>query len=193
MKAFLIRAYDLVILILGLPFVLLFVVMGRLSIRMGAYSDLSVLVSKIPFRYGELIRYYYYKFTLEKLGTDVTFRYGSFCQYPSARIGNRVLFGYYVAIGEVEIGDDVVVGGFVNFLSGTNQHSFDDPFQPISTQKAAGRSRINIGSDVWIGSNAIIAANVGNRCVVGTGSVLIKPAENNTVSGGNPARIIKQI
>ncbi|TKC13070.1 acyltransferase [Pedobacter polaris] len=187
------NTYISIITILALPFALVFLIMGRLAIYAGAYSEVSIIVSKIPFLFGQIVRYYYYKATLQKLGKNVTFKYGSFCQYPSARIGNRVLIGYYNAIGEVEIGDDVVIGGFVNFISGTTQHSFEDQTQTISNQKALGRSMITIGSDIWIGSNAVIASSIGNRCVIGAGSVLVKPAEDQSVYAGNPAKLIKKI
>ena len=91
------------------------------------------------------------------------------------------------------MGDDIVIGGYVNFISGNNQHSFENPNEKISNQKAVGRKMISIGSDVWIGSNAIIASNIGTRCVIGAGSLLVKPAASYGVYGGNPAKILKKI
>lgn len=187
------RMYNLIITLLAIPFSFLFIVSGKLATYANAYSEISLIAAKIPFLFGQKIRYYYYKATLKHLGKKVVFRYGCFCQYNNASIGDRVLFGYYNAIGEVNMGNDIVVGGFVNFISGTTQHSFDDPNQTISNQKAAGRSMISIGSDVWIGSNSVIAANIGNRCVIGAGSVLVKPADDKSVYAGNPARLIKEI
>ncbi|MFD2161875.1 acyltransferase [Paradesertivirga mongoliensis] len=187
------EVYSLCISIFALPVALLFVIAGKFAVFCGAFSEVSILASKVPFNFGIRVRYIYYKLTLKSLGRDVKFKYGTFCQYPNAVIGNRVLFGYYNAIGEVIIGDDVIVGGFVNFVSGTKQHSFDDDSQPISTQKAAGRVTINIGSDVWIGSNAVVAADVGSRCVIATGSILVRPAENRSIYGGNPAKLIRTI
>ena len=176
-----------------MPLALIFIIMGKISIPMGAYSEVSLLVSRFPFLFGQKLRFFYYKATLKKLGSNVIFKYGSFCQYNTASIGDRVLIGYFNAIGEVTMGNDIVIGGFVNFISGTNQHSFADPLQTINKQSAAGRSMIIIGSDVWIGSNAIIASNIGDRCVIGAGSVLVKPAQSNSVYAGNPAKSIKNI
>ena len=52
---------------------------------------------------------------------------------------------------------------------------------------------ITIGSDVWIGSNVIVASDIGTRCVIGAGSLLVNPAENYGVYGGNPAKLLRKI
>lgn len=178
---------------LAVPVAVFFIALGKFAIIFSAYAEVSLLASKIPFLFGQKVRYYYYKATLKRLGKKVMFKYGSFCQYNSACIGDRVLIGYFNALGEVDMGNDIVVGGFVNFISGTNQHSFNDPSQTISEQKSMGRSMITIGSDVWIGSNSVIAASIGNRCVIGAGSVLVRDTEDHSVYAGNPARLIKKI
>lgn len=193
MRAIVKNIYSVIIMLLALPFGLFFIVAGKLAALCGAYSDLSIIVSRFPFMFGEKVRFLYYKGTLKHLGNGVVFKYGSFCQYPNASIGDRVLIGYYNAVGEITMGNDIIIGGFVNFISGTSQHSFEDDSQTISEQKSAGRTMITIGSDVWIGSNAVIAANVGSRCVVGAGAVLVKPATDRGVYGGNPAKLIKTI
>lgn len=178
---------------LAVPTAIPFIILGWLAILCDRYSEVSLVVSKIPLHLGEYVRYYYYKFTLRELGKDVTFKYGSFCQYNNTRIGSEVLIGYYTALGEVSIGDNVVVGGFVNFLSGTEQHSYADPSKPIRSQMAPGRKMINIGSDVWIGSNAVIAANIGRRCIIGAGCILVRDAESHSIYAGNPSKLVKKI
>jgi acetyltransferase-like isoleucine patch superfamily enzyme len=170
-----------------------FIFLGLFADTIGRYSEASIIVSKIPFYLGEYIRLYYYKCTLEGVGREVVFKYGSFCQYRKANIGNRVLIGYYSVLGEITTGDDILVGGFVNFLSGTKQHSFSYPNIPINRQNALGRQRIYIGSNLWIGSNSVIAADIGDHCIIGTGSVLLKPAESNAIYSGNPAQKIKYL
>lgn len=53
--------------------------------------------------------------------------------------------------------------------------------------------RVKVGSDVWIGRNAIILSgvNVGDGAVVGAGAVVTKDVPPYAVVAGNPARIIK--
>ena len=186
------KAFRILEYCLAIPLTVLLVIIGRLAAYYDRYAEVSIIASKIPLRMGEYVRYQYYKHTLKHVGKAVVFKYGSFCQYRSAQIGSNVLIGFYTAIGEVNIGDNVITGGFVNFLSGTGQHSYADPSKPIRLQQSSGRKTITIGTDVWIGSNAVIAANVGDRCVVGAGSVLVREADSHSIYAGNPARIINK-
>ena len=54
---------------------------------------------------------------------------------------------------------------------------------------------IHIGKNVWIGSNAVICAGVtiGENAVVAAGAVVTKDVAANTVVGGVPAKMIKEI
>jgi acetyltransferase-like isoleucine patch superfamily enzyme len=187
------KCYFLIISMAAIPLAIVFIVFGWLSVGFNAYAEVSIVVSRIPFLIGQRVRYFYYKATLKSLGHDVIFKYGTFCQYRNVIIGNRIIFGYFNTIGEVNIGDDIVIGGYVNFISGTTQHSFENPELKIVDQDAKGRRVIYIGSDVWIGSNAVIASDVGTRCVIGAGAVLVKPAESYGVYGGNPAKLLKKL
>jgi len=175
---------------IALPFIALGWVSDRLK---GEITQPSIVISRIPFYIGETARGFYYKALLLSLGTNVTFKYGAFCQYRKARIGNRVLIGYFNTIGEVSIGDNVLIGGNVNLLSGLNQHAFDDPNKLIMDTPAKGRRMITIGSDVWIGSNSVIGCDIGDRCVIAAGSVVVKEIEPHVLAGGNPAKLLKKI
>jgi acetyltransferase-like isoleucine patch superfamily enzyme len=54
---------------------------------------------------------------------------------------------------------------------------------------------IEIGDNVWIGTNAIIlpGIKIGNNSVIGAGSVVTKNVFSNTVVAGVPAKIIRNI
>ena len=54
---------------------------------------------------------------------------------------------------------------------------------------------IHIGKNVWIGANAVVCAGVtvGDNAVVAAGAVVVKDVAPNTVVGGVPAKLIKEI
>lgn len=58
-----------------------------------------------------------------------------------------------------------------------------------------GESPVTIGSNVFIGMNAVIArgVTVGDNVIIGAGSVVTKDCESNSVYAGNPARKLMTI
>jgi acetyltransferase-like isoleucine patch superfamily enzyme len=52
---------------------------------------------------------------------------------------------------------------------------------------------ISIGSNVYIGMRTLIlpGVTIGNRCIIGAGSVVTKDIPDNSVAVGVPARVIK--
>ena len=54
---------------------------------------------------------------------------------------------------------------------------------------------ISIGSDVWVGGGAIICpgVNIGDRSVIGAGSVVTKDIPADVFAAGNPCRVIRQL
>ncbi|MCR5324838.1 MAG: hypothetical protein K6E85_16395 [Lachnospiraceae bacterium] len=52
-----------------------------------------------------------------------------------------------------------------------------------------------MGSDVWIGGNAVInpGVTIGDDVVIGSGSVVTKDIPSHTVAAGNPCKVIRPI
>lgn len=55
--------------------------------------------------------------------------------------------------------------------------------------------KINIGNNVYIGNNALImpGVTIGDNVIVAAGSVVTKSVPNNSIVGGNPARILGDV
>jgi maltose O-acetyltransferase len=54
---------------------------------------------------------------------------------------------------------------------------------------------VTIGHNVWIGGDVTIlpGVTIGDNVTIGAGSVVVKDIPANTVSAGNPCRVIKRI
>ena len=50
---------------------------------------------------------------------------------------------------------------------------------------------VRIGEGTWVGSAAIVLADVGKHCVIGAGAVVTHALPDFVVAAGVPARIVK--
>ncbi len=64
----------------------------------------------------------------------------------------------------------------------------------FSRHTFAPYAQVNIGNDVWIGSNCLIkqGVEIGNGAVIGMGSVLTKNVGPYEIWAGNPAKLIRK-
>src|SRR5699024_1992185 len=90
--------------------------------------------------------------------------------------------------GGIEIGDGALIGH--NVVMSTLNHA-EDP----SDRGSMIPGKITLGKNVWIGSNATILAGttIGDGAIIAAGAVVTKDVPANTVVGGVPAKIIKEI
>ena len=90
----------------------------------------------------------------------------------------------------MHIEQDVLIGSGVHITSGRDTHGTDDLTLPIREQE--GRAElVRIGAGSWIGSGAIVMADVGTNCVIGAGAVVTKPIPDAVVAAGVPAGVIR--
>lgn len=92
-------------------------------------------------------------------------------------------------LGGVSIGDDTRIAAANVIVSHT--HVFNDRQKKIRELECIGQ-KVVIGSDCWIGAGARILGGVeiGDRAVVGAGSVVTKNVEAETVVAGVPAAFL---
>jgi acetyltransferase-like isoleucine patch superfamily enzyme len=50
---------------------------------------------------------------------------------------------------------------------------------------------VRIGEGTWVGSAAVVLADVGRHSVIGAAAVVTRPIEDYVVAAGVPARIIR--
>lgn len=90
----------------------------------------------------------------------------------------------------VKIGDNVFIGPNVSIY--TACHPLDATDRNTGAEWA---EPVSIGDSVWIGGGATVlpGVSVGDRSVVGAGSVVTRDVPADVLVAGNPARIIKKL
>ena len=92
--------------------------------------------------------------------------------------------------GKVDIGNNVMIGPQVMFIA--SNHNYSDLSIPMNRQGKTEKGII-VEDNVWIGARAIIldGVRIKRGTIVAAGSIVTKDTEENTIVGGNPAKIIK--
>lgn len=116
------------------------------------------------------------------------------CDYGSnIRIGRNCFFNYdciIIDVCPVTIGDNVLFGPRVCVY--TAAHPIDAEIRGAHLEY--GRP-VTLGSDVWVGGNAVInpGVTIGDDVVIGAGSVVTKDIPSHVIAVGNPCRVLRPI
>lgn len=155
------------------------------------FAGQAELLSLVPGKTGSYLRNAYYWLTLKECSMDARFLLGAMFTHSEAEVGRRVYVGAHCILGMVRIGDDTLLADHVQVLSGKNQHSFDDPKIPIQ-QQPQKFEQVKIGKNVWVGTCAVIMADVGDDSVIGAGSIVTRPIPAGMIAVGSPAKVIRR-
>jgi len=116
-----------------------------------------------------------------------------FCDYGSnIYLGKKCFFNFncvVLDVCEIKVGDFTLFGPAVQVYTATH------PMNAELRRKQEFAKPIEIGSDVWVGGGAIICPGVkiGDRTVIGAGSVVTKPIPMGVFAAGNPCRVVREI
>lgn len=117
-----------------------------------------------------------------------------YCDYGSnITLGNDVYvnFGCVILdVARVFIGDNVLIGPSVQIYTATHPTNWEIRARGLEYAKP-----VSIGAHAWIGGGAILCpgVSIGERSVIGAGSVVTKDIPPDVVAAGNPCRIIKHL
>jgi acetyltransferase-like isoleucine patch superfamily enzyme len=160
------------------------------SAKDGFFYGCSQLLSLFPGTLGVFLRRGFYVMCLQQFAHDCHIEFGTCIPHLDVRIGRGVYIAVRCIVASCEIGDYALIGSNVDILDGRYQHRFDDPAIPICDQPGT-LMPVRIGRNTWIGNSSVIMADVGEDCVIGAGSVVVKPIPPSSVAAGNPATIKK--
>jgi virginiamycin A acetyltransferase len=161
-------------------------VMGRDRALEGSCQSLSL----IPGLIGQYLRRAFLARVLSGgCAPTALVEFGTLFSQAGARIDDHVYVGPRCHLGLVHLEANVLLAAGVHIPSGPDTHG-TDPSMPIRDQP--GRLRlVRIGSGSWIGSNAVVLADVGRDTIVAAGAVVTNPLPDRVVAGGVPARVLK--
>lgn len=181
------RTMTVICLILVSPWALLAQLESLVSPGERIFTAGAEVLSLVPTLLGNYLRLGYYIVTLQSCGFDVAFDFGSRVSHRTARLGNDITVGGFASLGTVTVGDHVLISPRVSVLSGGRQHEVWDPERNVNDQPPH-YDRVHIAPNSWIGEGAIVLADVGERCIVAAGAVVLRPVPDEKLAMGNPAR-----
>lgn len=154
------------------------------TIQLSAALNTSVTIEQIRERLSEIIGN-----EIDKSTTIFIPFYTNFGKH--IKIGKNVFINHactFLDLGGITIEDNVQIGPKVNLI--TENH----PLQP-SERKHLNLKSVLIKRNAWIGAAATImpGVTIGENSVVAAGAVVTKNVPDNTIVGGVPAKILKQI
>jgi acetyltransferase-like isoleucine patch superfamily enzyme len=155
-----------------------------------AEEYVGTFLRALPGVEGFVLRYLLYRVLFERLD--------GFCYlYPGARLshtygisaGRNLMVNagaFLYGRGGLRFGDDVMIGP--NAVIVSSQHRFDDP-RIAMVYQGHKADFVDVGSDVWIGANAVIlpGVRVADGTVVSAGAVVTRDTEPYSIVGGIPA------
>lgn len=117
-----------------------------------------------------------------------------YCDYGyNMIVGDRVFFNFncvVLDVMEVRIGSRTLFGPNVQVYTATHPMDHRERASGVEFAKP-----IRIGEDVWVGGSAVICPGVtiGDRSVIGAGSVVTKDIPADVFAAGNPCRVIRHL
>jgi acetyltransferase-like isoleucine patch superfamily enzyme len=176
--------------VLVLPALLMYAVGCLLLGRNRALEGSSQMLAGLPGLTGVFLRRAFLGCVLKRCHRSADVGFGTLFSQAGAVIDENVYVGPRCHLGWVHLEKDVLLAAGVHIPSGGQTHFFDDPTVPIRDQ-GGERAMVTIGAGAWIGSAAVVLADVGAGTIVGAGSVVTKPLPPNVIAAGVPAKVLR--
>jgi maltose O-acetyltransferase len=131
---------------------------------------------------------------IPKAGDGLWLQPPFYCDYGyNMVVGEKVFFNFNCVVLDVTyvtIGSRTLFGPNVQIYTATHPIDFMERASGLEYAKP-----IQIGEDVWVGGSAVICPGVtiGDRTIIGAGSVVTKNIPSDVFAAGNPCRIIRQL
>ena len=125
-------------------------------------------------------------------GHDIWLQPPFYCDYGfNIMMGDKVFLNFNCVILDVTrvtIGSRTLLGPNVQIYAATHPLDFKERAAGLEYGKP-----VTIGEDAWIGGNVVIlpGVTIGDRSVIGAGSVVTKSIPPDTMAAGNPCKVLR--
>ncbi len=147
-------------------------------------------LAMIPGLPGVYLRRAFLARTIAHCDRSAAVHFGTIFSQTGARLDANVYVGPNCHLGLVHVERDALLASGVHVPSGSKTHGTGDLGRPIREQEGH-RRLVRIGEGAWIGSAAIVMADIGRHSVIGAGSVVTKPIPEFSVAAGVPAKVLQ--
>jgi acetyltransferase-like isoleucine patch superfamily enzyme len=174
-----------------LPNLLSFRLRARLMGADRALEGSTQLLALVPGLAGQYVRRAFLSRVLKGgCHWTATIEFGTLFSQCGATIEENAYVGPRCHLGWVHIERNALVAAGVHIPSGGQTHGTADLDTPIRDQPHQ-RRLVRVGSGAWIGSAAVVMADVGADAIVAAGAVVTRPVPDRAIVGGVPARVIR--
>ncbi len=180
---------SLIAFIISLPAYFVYSI-TRLVSKDQAFAGISQFLSLFPGISGSYLRVAFYRMAMHKCSGELFIGFGTLFSQQQTELSKGVYIGPQCNIGKCHIEANCLLGSGVHIMSGKGQHNFADIDIPIREQGGSYET-VTLGEDSWVGNGALIMANIGKKCIIGAGAVVVNDIPDYSIVAGNPAKIIK--
>lgn len=184
------RAASIAAVVAVVPALLSFRLRARILGRDRALEGSTQALALLPGLVGQYLRRAFLSRVLAECHPTATIEFGTILSRTAARIGANAYVGPRCHLGLVHIHRDALLAAGVHVPSGPLSHGVGDVGVAIREQAGAPRM-VRIGAGSWIGSAAVVMADVGCNTIVGAGAVVTHPLPDAVVAVGVPARVVR--
>ena len=187
------RAVQLLFLVFVTPRLFGYWIGSLLWDKNRAFLAASESIGRVPGMRGVFARQAFYRVLLSHCGKDVYFGWQSVFSMREASVGDNAYIGRRCGIGFGHIGANVMLADGVQILSGGREHGIAGTNDGTHQEQVQSYVRVVVENGAWLGTNAVVMADVGRATVVGAGAVVTKPIPPRSVCVGVPARVVKRL
>ena len=154
------RVVRVLALLAVVPQLISFAVRARIVGRDRALEGSTQALGLVPGLVGQYLRRAFLAHTIASCHETAAISFGTLFSQTGARIDAHVYVGAHCFLGLVHIERDVLIGSAVHVTSGRHTHGTGETSTPIREQEGE-RTLVRIGEGAWIGSAAVVMADVG--------------------------------